>query len=164
MRANFAETLRSIVRSPISTMRPPRMSGLTCTHHVSVPTQALQNGACLSHPSAQPSTSSPAQHTGSCSPPPSNCRTTFWSSGAALVITISTSPRAALISVPNFSHTPSSRPRRLFSRQRLEEVLQRLRLVLRGAGRLLQLRDDLLLSPGRRARARRGWTVGGCRA
>ena len=27
-----AETLRSIVRSPISTTRPPRMSGLTWTH------------------------------------------------------------------------------------------------------------------------------------
>lgn len=28
--AIFAETLRSIVRSPISTTKPPLMSGLTC--------------------------------------------------------------------------------------------------------------------------------------
>lgn len=56
----------------------------------------------------------------------SSCLTTLASRVAAEVMVISTSPREALISWPNFSHTPSRTPRRLFSAR----VLRKLATVL----------------------------------
>jgi hypothetical protein len=102
-----------MVRSAISTMSPPRISGLTlgttlrdwplatyCEFLMAVSRRLmvlLSRGCCcqlMSH----------VQY-----PYPSIRRT------AALVTTSSTSPRCAPISTPNFSTTPSSTPRRLFS-------------------------------------------------
>ena len=129
MRVILLDTLRSMVRSPISTTRPPRMSGSTC---VKRPSRQSIESPPLERARGHGGDKRKGNHdtlrtlvtTFGFLPAPtyalrptavSSWRTVRDSSGAALVITTSTSPRAAPISVANLPHTPGSTPRRLFS-------------------------------------------------
>lgn len=121
------ETLRSMVRSPTSTTSPPIMSELTSLVTLSFlpwPTywdletavsrrdSVLLSRGCASHLRRQPARPAQTESGGK-----DGKRT--W----ALVTLSSTSPRAALMMVPNFSQTPFRRPRRLFSASVLRKFL-----------------------------------------
>ena len=121
MRAILADTLRSIVLSPISTIRPPRISGLTCSRRSANQRRVRMGFLHLTFGTTFNFLPCPTYWL--LLTVASNCFTTFWSSGVALVIVISTSPLAALISVPTFSHTPASVLRRLFSAKVLRKFL-----------------------------------------
>ncbi len=144
MRAIFAETLKSIVRSPISTMRPPRISGLTYTppplarkflhrsqqrplahlrHNLQL--LPLPNVLTLTHHPLQLLDHLLVQRTRTCN------HHLHLALGRA-------HQRAKLLAHAIQQAQP------VVLRQRLEEMLQRLRLIGH-VGRFLQLGNDLLL-------------------
>lgn len=109
------ETERSIVLSPISTTRPPRMSGFTWLVTFSflpAPTYAdLETAASRRERVLLSNCYRESQHNSKVL----DCILTGGNSTWALVTINSTSPRDALMISPNFSQTPGSIPRRLFS-------------------------------------------------